>query len=232
MVLAEKKFIPKVFAAITRVATVPRSLVAYEQGARGPNKDCGYEGPYMKAIAGVPISMEGKTAACAHFSPVGNITAACADLWSNESVQNIKLLAGMAPTVSFEQLEYETRLMNTASRKGHDHASMLRNLYVESDIYHDPQAFVLAPENVIAIAGEIVAGNSYLESTVRGCLKAINMIENAMDEGRLKNDEKETAWIGKIKTDLESIPHDENQFIDEMLPFIDQEKIILAEYGL
>ena len=26
----------------------------------------GYEGPFLKAIAGVPISMEGKTAACIH----------------------------------------------------------------------------------------------------------------------------------------------------------------------
>ncbi len=232
MVLAEKKFIPKVFAALARVATVTRSLVAYEQGAKGPNKDCGYEGPYMKAIAGIPISMEGKNAACAHFSPVGNITAACADLWSNESVQNIKLLAGMAPTVSFEQLEYETRLMNAATKQGKSSARMLKSLYVDSDIYHDPQAFVLAPENVVEIAKEIVAGRTYLESTVNGCKKAISMIENAMAEGRLKNDEKEYIWIDKIRQDLETIPSDENHFIEEMIPLIDADKIILSEYGL
>ena len=54
MVLAGQKFIPKVFAAVVRVAAVPRSLVAYEVGAVGPSKDCAYEGPYIKAIAGVP----------------------------------------------------------------------------------------------------------------------------------------------------------------------------------
>lgn len=232
MVLAEKKFIPKVFAAIARVATVTRSLVAYEQGAKGPNKDCGYEGPYLKAIAGIPISMEGKNAACAHFSPVGNITAACADLWSNESVQNIKLLAGMAPTVSYEQLEYETRLMNAATKQGKVSARVLKSLYVDSDIFHDPQAFVLAPDNVIEIAKEIVSGRNYLESTVKGCKKAISMIQTAMDEGRLKNDEKESVWIDKIRQDLESIPSDEGQFIEEMIPMIDAGKIILAEYGL
>ncbi|TSA37995.1 MAG: methanol--corrinoid methyltransferase [Porphyromonadaceae bacterium] len=232
MVLAEKKFIPKVFAAIARVATVTRSLVAYEQGAKGPNKDCGYEGPYLKAIAGIPISMEGKNAACAHFSPVGNITAACADLWSNESVQNIKLLAGMAPTVSYEQLEYETRLMNAATKQGKASARILKSLYVDSDIFHDPQAFVLAPENVIDIAKEIVSGRNYLESTVKGCKKAISMIETAMAEGRLKNDKKEYIWIDKIRQDLETIPSDEGKFIEEMLPVIDTEKIILGEYGL
>ena len=53
--------------------TVPRSLVAFEQGAIGPNKDCAYEGPYLKAITGFPISLEGAEAAVAHLSPIGNI---------------------------------------------------------------------------------------------------------------------------------------------------------------
>ena len=107
MVLADKNYIPRVFAAAVRVISVVRSLVAVECGAKGPHKDCGYEGVYVKAITGIPISAEGRTAACAHLSPVGNIAACAADLWSNESVQNIKLLGGMAPTVSFEQLVYD-----------------------------------------------------------------------------------------------------------------------------
>ncbi|VAW13375.1 Methanol:corrinoid methyltransferase, partial [hydrothermal vent metagenome] len=125
MVLAEKKYIPKVFAALVRVISVVRSIVAMEEGAIGPDKDCGYEGPFLKAITGIPISMEGKTAACAHFSPVGNIASACTDLWSNESVQNIKLLSGMAPTAYLEQLEYDSRLMNEALRAGKTHCQVL-----------------------------------------------------------------------------------------------------------
>ena len=62
--------------------------------------------------------------------------------------------------------------------------------------------------------------------------KAISMIQTAMDEGRLKNDEKEYIWIDTIRQDLETIPSDEGQFIEEMIPFIDGDKIILAEYGL
>ncbi|HML47272.1 MAG TPA: methyltransferase MtaB domain-containing protein, partial [Clostridia bacterium] len=69
-----------------RVISAVRSLVAVECGAKGPHKDCGYEGAYLKAISGIPISMEGKTAACAHLSPVGNVAICLADLWSNESV--------------------------------------------------------------------------------------------------------------------------------------------------
>ena len=107
-----QQYFTKVFAAIVRVISVVRSIVAMEEGAIGPDKDCGYEGPFIKAITGIPISMEGKTAACAHLSPLGNIASACADLWSNESVQNIKLLSGMAPVAYLEQLEYDVRLKN------------------------------------------------------------------------------------------------------------------------
>ena len=71
----------------------------------------------MKAIAGVPISMEGKSAACAHFSAVGNIASAMCDLWSNESVQNVRLLSGNAPEAFAELLEYDCRLMNAASAR-------------------------------------------------------------------------------------------------------------------
>ena len=66
-------------------------------GAVGPSKDCAYEGPILKAITGCPIAMEGKSATCAHFSPVGNIASAMCDLWSNEIVQNVRLLSGNAP---------------------------------------------------------------------------------------------------------------------------------------
>ena len=140
MVLAEQKMIPRTFAAVVRAITAVRSLVAYECGAVGPGKDCGYENPILKAITGFPMSMEGKTAACAHLSPMGNLAAAAADLWSNESVQNIKLLGGMAPTCYMEQLGYDCRLMNTASADGHHAALQLRDWLVRSDAGLDPRS--------------------------------------------------------------------------------------------
>jgi len=72
MVLAEQRLIPRAFAAVVRPITAVRALVAHECGAVGPGKDCAYENPYLKAITGFPMAMEGKTAACAHLSPVGN----------------------------------------------------------------------------------------------------------------------------------------------------------------
>ncbi len=232
MVLAEKGYIPRIFAAVVRVLTVPRTLVAIEEGATGPDKDCGYEGIYLKAIAGIPVSMEGKTAACAHLSPVGNIAAACADLWSNESVQNLKLLGGMAPTVYFEQLEYDARLMNAAITDGEATRLKLRNLMVESDIHLDPQALVLAPATVIEISREIVKGENHLDASLRGALKAVDLIEDAVRSGKLKSTDRENEWIGRIRDELCSIPRDEGKFVAEMLPVLDSSKFIPSEYGL
>ena len=114
MQLAHQKMLPEVLAAVVRAMSAVRSLAAFEQGAVGPSKDCAYEGPVMKAITGFPISMEGKSASCAHFSPLGNIAAGMCDLWSNESVQNVRLLSGNAPEVFTELLTYDCRLMNAA----------------------------------------------------------------------------------------------------------------------
>lgn len=232
MILAEKKYIPKVFAAVARIATVVRTLVAIEEGAVGPDKDCGYEGPFLKAITGIPISMEGKTSACAHSSPVGNVAAACCDLWSNESVQNIKLLADFAPVVYMEQLQYDVRLMNQAVKEGRESMLMLQRLFVNSDISYDPQAFILAPKNVIEISKEIVKGENYIDATKRGCLKGIELIEDAIESGQLINDPKETEWIQILKDDIASLPNDESKFVEEILPTLEPNKFILSEYGL
>lgn len=232
MVLAEKKYIPRVFAALVRVITVVRSIVAMEEGAIGPDKDCAYEGPFLKAITGIPISMEGKTAACAHLSPVGNISSACADLWSNESVQNIKLLSGMAPTAYLEQLEYDTRLMNEALKAGKLHREILQQLLVSSDVYTDPQALILSPQNVLRISGELIKGDSYVANAKNGALAALDLIDEALNSGKMKLPEMETGYLPILRDDLNSIPENESDFIEMMLPLIDQSKFIPSEYGL
>ncbi len=123
MQLAHQKMLPEVLAAVVRAMSAVRSLVAFENGAVGPSKDCAYEGPVIKAITGYPISMEGKSATCAHFSPLGNIASAMCDLWSNESVQNVRLLSGNAPEAYAELLAYDCRLMNVATAKEAGHCT-------------------------------------------------------------------------------------------------------------
>lgn len=232
MVLAEKKYIPKVFASVVRVISVVRSIVAMEEGAVGPDKDCAYEGPFLKAITGIPISMEGKTAACAHLSPVGNIASASCDLWSNESVQNIKLLSGMAPTAYLEQLEYDVRLMNEALKAGKMHRDVLQQLLVSSDVYTDPQALILAPDNVIRISKELIKGDSYVANAKNGALVTLDIIEEAIRSGKMKLSDMETSYLPIIRDELSSIPDNESNFVEMMLPLIKQDKFIPEEYGL
>ena len=148
MQLAHQKMLPEVLAAVVRAMSCVRSLAAFEEGAVGPSKDCAYEGPVMKAITGAPISMEGKSASCAHFSPIGNIASAMCDLWSNESVQNVRLLSGNAPEAFAETLIYDCRLMNAATAQGSQ--IVLRDLLSRSDEWLSPQAAVLSPEATIA----------------------------------------------------------------------------------
>lgn len=230
MVLAEKQYIPRIVAAVDRVASVARSLVAFEAGAVGPDKDCGYEGPFMKAIAGVPISMEGKTAACAHLSPVGNVASACCDLWSNESVTNIKLLSDMAPTAYLEQLVYDTRLMNAAIVRGSQ--AELQALYVDSDVIHDPQALILAPESVVTIASSLVNGRNELDATLAAIETTLDLVDEAIASDRLRLPEREREWIPRIREQLATIPRDEGEFVDQMEQEIDTSKVTLSEYGL
>ncbi len=230
MVLAENRYIPRVVAAVDRIASIGRSLVAFEAGAVGPDKDCGYEGPFMKAIAGVPISMEGKTAACAHFSQVGNIAAACCDMWSNESVANQKLLSGMAPTAYLEQLVYDTRLMNGAIASN-DRATLQR-LFVDSDSALDPQAFILAPVNVVPIAAAYVGGVDAVDGTVAAIETALTLMRGAISGGTLHIDDREAEWIDRIEDELATIPRTESAFIEAMLPELDGGAVTLSEYGL
>jgi methanol--5-hydroxybenzimidazolylcobamide Co-methyltransferase len=232
MVLAEKGYIPKVFAAVDRVISVVRTLAACEEGALGPGKDCAYEGPYLKAIAGTPISMEGRTAACAHSSPLGNIASAACDLWSNESIQHVRLLGGMATTISLEQLEYDVRLMNTAARLDSGARRIFQTLNVESDVHLDPQAVVLDPEVVVDVAGRIVQGGNPIDSAKRGALRALDIIEERFRSGSLSLIEREFAYIDRIRQDLAGIPEDESRFIESMLPELDSAKVTLGEYGL
>ncbi|PHV69605.1 methanol--corrinoid methyltransferase [Sporanaerobium hydrogeniformans] len=230
MVLAEQGFIPKVYAAVMRAMVTPRALVALENGAVGPGKDCAYENVYLKAITGTPISLEGKTAACAHFSPIGNIAASVADLWSNESIQQVKLLSGFAPVVSTEQLIYDCRLMNKATEKGY--TKLLRDLLVESDCYLDPQAYILAPENVFEIAREIVKSQNPFIRTLNTGKKALEILQRGVDKKELHLDEREVDWIDRLRDQLDEIPEDEEAFIAEMKDEVDSDKYNIKEYGL
>jgi len=208
MQLAHQKMLPEVLAAVVRAMSAVRSLAAFEQGAVGPSKDCAYEGPVMKAITGYPISMEGKSASCAHFSPLGNISAAMCDLWSNESVQNVRLLSGNAPEVFTELLAYDCRLMNTAAAS-EGGALQMRNWMTASDEWLSPQAAVLSPDATIKIAAAIVGADTPYHRVVAAGRAAVEILKDGIAQEKLHLSRKEQQWLVRIDDALDALPADE-----------------------
>jgi methanol--5-hydroxybenzimidazolylcobamide Co-methyltransferase len=215
MQLAHLKMLPEVLAAVVRAMSAVRSLAAFEQGAVGPSKDCAYEGPIIKAITGYPISMEGKSASCAHFSPLGNIAAAMCDLWSNESVQNVRLLSGNAPEVFTELLAYDCRLMNTAAAS-EGGALQMRNWMTASDEWLSPQAAVLSPDATIAIATAIVGAATPYHRTIAAGRAAVEILNDGIAQGRLRLSRREQQWLTRIDNALDAFPIDEKTLMRDL----------------
>jgi methanol--5-hydroxybenzimidazolylcobamide Co-methyltransferase len=232
MVLAERKMIPKVFAAVVRAVSAVRSLVAFECGAVGPAKDCAYENPILKVITGCPIAMEGKTASVAHGSPLGNIAAMAADTWSNESVESVRLLGGLAPTCSLEQLAYDCRLLNQALADGAAGARTLRDWLVRSDAPLDAQAFVLTPQAAVAIASAIVGAPDHFRAGVAAATRAIELLREGAAAGAVRIEEREPVWLDRMEESLAALPSGEDAFVERMLGEVDTTRFRPRDYGL
>jgi methanol--5-hydroxybenzimidazolylcobamide Co-methyltransferase len=204
------KDVPHTLAALCRAIAASRSLVAYEFGAMGPGKDCGYENPIIKAITGMPMSTEGKTAACAHSSLCGNVTAAVCDLWSNEAVEYHRLFGGSAPAVFTEILSYDVAAMNTAIMLGHQ--KQFQDCLIYSDRYRSAHGFILCPDNAWAIGKAVVDNNEsyYTRAKAAALTCASLMLNDSML--RFTAFEKE-ALLGYVK-ELEGLPAQEDDFIE------------------
>jgi methanol--5-hydroxybenzimidazolylcobamide Co-methyltransferase len=232
MVLADKGMIPKILAAVVRTSSVARSLAAYRQGAVGPSKDCAYEGPFIKAMTGIPISMEGKASACAHLSCLGNISSAYTDLWSNESVQNIKLLSAYAPVVSVEQLIYDCRLMNLALKESADSTLKFRNWMIESDADFDPQAFIFRPENVLYLSKKMLEAESPYKMVLTAVDETLKLLRNAIEKSDIKVNDTENRWLDLLSMQSEMLPADEGSLTELIRAGTYADKFIPGEYGL
>jgi methanol--5-hydroxybenzimidazolylcobamide Co-methyltransferase len=208
--------IPRTFAAVTRAIASARTLVAWECGATGPDKDCGYEGPIVKAIAGKPTSQEGKNSQCAHADLMGNLIAQTCDLWSNESVEYHPEFGGSSVQCWLGSIGYEAALMNTAKQLKQD--KLLRDLYMATDRYRSPESFILAYDNAYKIGLAITEhGNDiYLRAKAAG-ITAARLIEDENKGGKLRLSKHEQDMLRKIITDLSALPDEESKFLDQCL---------------
>lgn len=210
------KELPHSVAAFIRALGAARSLVAYEEGAIGPGKDCGFENIIVKAITGLPMSFEGKSSACADSTLVGNIAGAACDLWSNESVQQGELFGGTNPQVFTEILGYDCALLNAATKTGNQ--KVLRDVMVASDMYRDPQALVLAPQSACRIGGAIVGeGDGYHARALRAGDEALAILQEAQKDGLLEVPPLESKFLGALVHEVDGIATEEGVFADEMI---------------
>jgi methanol--5-hydroxybenzimidazolylcobamide Co-methyltransferase len=220
MVLANglrSNIISHTFAALVRAIGASRSLVAYEHGATGPGKDCGYENIIIKAITGFPISMEGKTSASAHSSLVGNVAAAACDLWSNEQVENIRLYGGWGPQVFLEILAYDTFLMNESLKTGF--GKKMRDLLISANPF-DPQVLVLAPEGAWKI-GEAITRHpkDYYLRAKEACLEALKVIRDGYKTKKQRLPMNETRVCLRVQESCEKFTHSQDAFIEKNLNY-------------
>jgi len=203
-------------AIVARCISAARTLAAYESGATGPGKDCGYENTIIKSIAGIPITQEGKTSTCAHSDVMGNLTMQVCDMWSNESVEYHGEFGGTTVQCWVESLAYDCSLMNTAIKTGNQ--KTLRDLLCLSDKYRDPQGFVLAYENAFKV-GEAIAANgndTYLRSkaAAEACCA---ILDEGIKGGKLSLTNFEKNALAAVKKDLAALPAEKAKFVADCL---------------
>jgi methanol---5-hydroxybenzimidazolylcobamide Co-methyltransferase len=145
-------------------------------------------------------------------------------------VANVKLLGGMAPTVSVEQLAYACRLMNAAAAAGRE--LELRDLLVASDAALDPQAHVLRPDVVLELAAEIVAEPSPYRRVRRATVATLESLRRAHAAGELTLPAREVSWLERLSSAADELPEDEDPFVRETLARVELSKVRLEEYEL
>jgi methanol--5-hydroxybenzimidazolylcobamide Co-methyltransferase len=208
------KDVPHVIAALSRAIAASRTLVAYECGATGPTKDCAYEDPIIKAMAGVPISTEGKTSACAHSDLAGNLIMAVCDLWSNEAVEYHDMFGASTTSVFAEILGYDCAQLNSAIKLGYQ--QQMKEILVNSDMYRDSHSLILAPNNAWEVGNAIVSNRakSNYASAKAGAVKAGQII---LGDAKMKLTTLEKDALEKALKDLAALPDSEGDFIDMCL---------------
>ena len=224
------KDVPHVIAALARAISASRTLIAYECGATGPTKDCAYENPIIKAMSGVPISTEGKASACAHSDLASNIIMAVCDLWSNEAVEYHDMFGATTTSVFAEILGYDCAMLNSSLELGYQ--EQMKEILVNSDMYRDSHSLILAPDNAWEIGNAIVknsAKGNYVRAKA-GAIKAGQIIQN---DPLMKLTALEKSALDKAMNDLEALPDDEGNFIDQCLDkYKDVKGFNPASYGL
>ncbi len=196
------------FAAAVRAASAVRSLVAFEAGASGPDKDSGYEAAVVKAIAGCPTSMQSQTHTGHEIDLLGRLPGVVCDLWSNDVVEYVGV-GGGGTRVFTGILEQDVAQYNVAIEMGV--ARQLRDRIIATDKYLDPQSFVLAPDVAYRIASALVAaGDDYYLRSRAAVTAALLAMQRESQALALHNGECDA--LRRMLDQIEAMPTDRDGF--------------------
>ena len=205
--------VQRTFSAITRAIASARTVVAWECGAVGPDKDCGYEGPICKAIGGNPTAQEGKQCHCAHCDIQSNLMASTCDLWSNESVEYHPEFGGSSVQCWLATLGNEVMLMNTSIQLKQD--KVLRDLYMYADRVRGPEAYILSYDHAYEI-GKAIADNGndlYLRAKAAG-ETAAKILMDGYKSKELLLTRKQLEVLESSIQQFEALPDNEDAFVE------------------
>ena len=108
----------------------------------------------------------------------------------------------------------------------------MRDLLVESDCYLDPQAYIMKPDVVFEISEEIVRTQDPFLRTLHTAIKALDILDRAVENKELVIDEREENWLEMLREQVDEIPEDEEEFISEMKEELEGKHYLPEEYGI
>jgi methanol--5-hydroxybenzimidazolylcobamide Co-methyltransferase len=122
--------------------------------------------------------------------------------------------------------------MNEAAADGREFALKMRDWLADSDSSLDPQAYVLRPDVVLEISGELVKEKDPFLATKKAAALAVEVIKRGVEKGELNLSAREKKWLDIISSQLETIPDDEEKFWFELQKELDLNKWRPEEYDL
>ena len=110
-------------------------------------------------------------------------------------------------------------------------ASRLQKWLADSDSRLSPQAYVLRPDVVLRLSEKIAQFDDPYGRTLAGARAAIAEIKSAYEKKELTIWPRDAKWIERIENQLDEIPDDPEELIEEMVPNL-AGKFLPKEYGL
>jgi hypothetical protein len=94
------------------------------------------------------------------------------------------------------------------------------------------QAWVLTPENVLAIARAIVSAPDHYQAGIAAARCAIDLLRAGHAAGSLKIARRELGFPDSMSAQLDELPSDEAAFVARQMSLANPAKYLPMEYGL